>query len=382
MTNDQMRGYSDTKVAACPSPLPTDPAQLTPELLNDLIHGMHPGTVVKSVEVLQALGVGGMVSTAGRGKLRLNYAHNPEDLPESVQFKMIVGERSRVPSCVYETEVSMYQRMLPQVAIERPMCLAAEYEADTENFVLLLEDLSHRGATFTNVLLPPYTPDEVGVLLDQLACLHAHFWESAQLDRERAWLSSQTAGKQFQVFDGGVIVDLLEANVAGSTYRQDFVARAGHTPAELWDMVKAMQRHQAATIPLTLCHGDSGAHNSYRLPGGLAGFVDFQLSVKAAWTHDVHYLICTALSVKDRRHHERALVERYLARLREHGVPYAPTLDEAMAAYSLAIIWGLVIGWFSVWPEIYGMEIITANIERLYAAACDHDVLNRVARLS
>ena len=92
---------------------------------------------------------------------------------------------------------------------------------------------------------------------------------------------------------------------------------------------------------MTLCHGDAGAHNSYRLPDGGGGFVDWQLSVKGAWPHDVHYLICTALSVRDRRLHERGLIERYLHRLADLGVPYRPSLDAAMDAYSLAIIWGL-----------------------------------------
>jgi hypothetical protein len=361
--------------------LPADPGGLTPDLLTHLISSLHPGVRVDSVEVLQSHGVGGMVSTAGRGKLRLRYASDAAGMPQEVQFKMIVGERGRAPSTSFETEVNMYRRMLPDLPLERAFCLAAEYEPDTENFFLLLEDLTLRGATFTNVLLPPYAPDEVGVLLDQLATLHAHYWKSPKLDAERSWLSSLTAGPQFEVFDGGVIVDLLNDNVAKSPYRQDVVTRIGRSPAKLWDLVKAVQRHQSATLPLTLCHGDTGAHNTYRLPNGRAGFVDWQLSVKAAWPHDVHYLICTALSVEDRRLHERALVERYLDRLRALGVDYAPSLDAAMAAYSLAIVWGFTIGWFTVWPEIYGMEIISANMERLLAAASDHDSFARAEAL-
>ena len=58
---------------------------------------------VESVQVLDAIGVGGMVSTAGRAKLLLRYADNAANLPDRVQVKMIVGERSGVPSYVYET---------------------------------------------------------------------------------------------------------------------------------------------------------------------------------------------------------------------------------------------------------------------------------------
>jgi hypothetical protein len=173
----------------------------------------------------------------------------------------------------------------------------------------------------------------------------------------------------------------MEANCAESPYRRDFVARAGRSPRELWELVKAVHRRHEATLPMTLTHGDTGAHNTFRLPDGRSGFVDWQFASKAAWPHDVHYLICTALSVKDRRAHERALVQRYLRRLAELGVDYRPDLDAAMADYSLAIIWGLTFGWFAVPASMYGMEIISANIERLFAAALDHDVLDRAERL-
>jgi hypothetical protein len=89
----------------------------------------------------------------------------------------------------------------------------------------------------------------------------------------------------------------------------------------------------------------------------------------------------TALSVKDRREHERALLARYLRRLAALGVDYRPDLDTAMADYSLSIMWGLTVGWFAVPSNMYGMEIISANIERLYAAACDHDIFNRAEKL-
>lgn len=361
--------------------LPNRPQGLTPAMLTNLISRMHPGLEVKTVEIVDAGTGGGKNSASGRVKLHLTYGGGPHGIPEHVQVKMIIGARSRVPALLYQTEVNMYRRLLPGLALERPHCLAAEYESETGNYILLLEDVSRRGAVFSNVLDSPFTSDEVGALLDQLAILHAHYWENPQLNAERDWLSTHIAGSQFEYFDSGKIVDLLQSNIDRSTYRQDLAARIGLLPAELWARVKAVQRFQAATIPATLCHGDAGAHNSYRLPRGQGGFVDWQLSVNAAWTHDVHYLICTALSVKDRRLHERALVQRYISRLQALGIAYHPTLDEAMDAYSLAINWGFTIGWFTVWPEIYGMEIITANLERMLAAVLDHDAFNRAAKL-
>jgi hypothetical protein len=365
------------------SRLPTHPRKLTPELLSTVISTLHPGARVEAVELVEWVGIDDdLVSTTGRGKLRLSYADNSQGLPERVLAKMIVDEKSIAPACMYETEVNIHRRMLPGLTLERPLCLAAEYEPDTDNFLLLLEDVSVRGARFTNVLQPPLTPDEVGMLLDWLAELHARFWQSPRLDQEKGWLSSQVSGRQFEMFNAGDwLVALMDANVAESPYRADFVARAGRSPAQLWALVKAVHRHQAKSLPMTLCHGDTGAHNTYRLPDGRGGFVDWQLSVKAAWSHDVHYLVCTGLSVRDRRVHETALVQRYLDRLQALGVVYRPSLDQAMAEYSLAMMWGLVIGWFSVPASMYGMDIISANIERLFAAVCDHDVLARAEGL-
>ena len=362
--------------------LPTQAEQITPDFLSRAISVMHPGTRVESFEVLEALGVGGMVSSAGRAQLKLRYAPGSPPLPERVLSKMIIGQKSVYPTPAFETEVQMYRRMVRDVPIEKPFCLGAFYEHDTGNFMLLLEDLNVRGAQFTNVLKSPMTPEQVGTLLDTLAVLHAHYWESPKLDLEKVWLGTLTSGPFFEVLDSGFIIELMKSNLAESPYRRDVLTRTGvETPEKLWSMLKAVHRHQTDTIPFTLCHGDAGAHNTYSLPDARAGFLDWQLSVKAPWMQDVHYLIVTSLSVKDRRQHERSLLDRYLRRLKELGVRYAPSLDEAVAAYSLAILWGFTIGWFAVPSNLYGMEIISANIERLFAAASDHDVFRRAERL-
>jgi hypothetical protein len=363
--------------------LPTQAEEITPEFLSRAISVMHPGAGVESFDMLEALGVGGMVSTAGRAQLRLHYTPGSPPLPKHVVSKMIIGQKSIMPASAYETEVQIYRRMIRDLPIPKPLCLGAFYEQDTGNFMLMLEHLGDRGAQFTNVLQPPLTPEQVGTLLDTLAVLHAHYWESPALDRESGWLSMLISGPGFDAFErNDFIVSLMEHNLAESPYRRDVLTRTGmETPQKLWRMLKAVHRHQADTIPLTLCHGDAGEHNTFFLADGSAGFLDWQLSAKATWTHDVHYLIVTSLSVKDRRLHERSLIERYLRRLKELGVRYEPSLDLAMAEYSLAIMWGFTIGWFAVPSNIYGMAIISANIERLFAAAADHDVFRRAERL-
>ena len=109
-----------------------------------------------------------MVSTAGRVKLRLEYGPGSRDLPQDVLLKMCIEGDVSAP-VLYETETEVYHRVLPGLAIERPLCLAAAFDEESSAFVLMLEDLSAQDAFFPNVLEPPLSPAKVGELLDLLA---------------------------------------------------------------------------------------------------------------------------------------------------------------------------------------------------------------------
>jgi len=55
--------------------------------------------------------------------------------------------------------------------------------------------------------------------------------------------------------------------------------------------------------------------NTYLLPQGSAGLLDWQLSVRGYCMHDVSYLLVTSLPIALRREHERSLLDRYRERL-------------------------------------------------------------------
>jgi hypothetical protein len=347
--------------------------EFSASLLDSAVSQMHPGASVVGFELGEIKRLGEhQVSTAGRMKMRLIYGAGSPPLPEHVLVKTVIDEAA-APACFYRTEVEAYRRILPELDLETPLCLAAAYDAETGRFLLVLEDLSVKGAIFPNVLQPSLTPEQVGLGLDLLASLHARYWRSPRLVEERGWLSGLTEGDYFEFFETNT-VRALEELVAGSSYRKDLMARVGRSPARLWENVKAVHRYQGNVLPPTLQHGDTGAHNTYFLPDGRMGFLDWQLAVRAPWPHDVHYHICTSLSVADRRAHEKQLVERYLARLRAFGLAPSdiPSIAEAMREMGRALIWGFTIGWLMVPERNYGMEIISANLERLLAACVDH----------
>jgi Ecdysteroid kinase-like family len=351
-----------------PVRFPNRVEDITPGILTDVISQTHPGAAVDGFDIISARGLGKMVSTAGRATLDLRYRSSSPPLPRRVIVKMTI-DKPGAPGVLFETEVGIYKRMLPELSIEKAFFLGGTYDDETEQFGLILEDLSERGATFPNALETPVTARQVGVILDLLATVHAQYWNSPRLDSERSWLSSLVDGTQFDFFDKHT-VPLIDELVSKSVYRQSLITRLGRNPKKLWGNVKAVHRYHSR-LPQTLLHGDTGVHNSYHLPNGKIGMIDWQLSVRGPWPHDVHYIICTALTTEDRRKNERMLVQRYLHRLADLGVRELPGLDEAMQQYARAIVWGFTIGWLMAPTENYGPDILKANLDRLIAAAED-----------
>jgi hypothetical protein len=350
--------------------IPDKVAEINTDLLQAAISEMHPGVSIVGSRILEAAGRE-MVSTADRVKLHLQYGAGSSQLPTQVLVKIAL-EETGCPAVLYETETKVYREILPELDIEKPKCLAAVYDEQSGRFLLILEDLSVAGAYFPNVLKPPLAPEQVGKLLDLLATVHAYYWENHRLSELRSWLGGATEGSHFDFFESAA-APLIEALAAECPYRRDLVTRTGRSPSRLWENVKAVHRHHERIFPVTLQHGDTGVHNTYHLPDGRVGFLDWQLAHRGAWPRDLHYLVCTALSVADRRSHERSLVARYLNRLASLGVPDVPSIDTAMEEFGRAIIWGFTIGWLMVPPRNYGLAITAANLERLFAAASDHD---------
>jgi aminoglycoside phosphotransferase (APT) family kinase protein len=175
----------------------------------------------------------------------------------------------------------------------------------------------------------------------------------------------------FPVFEG-IGRELIRYQVETHASKSELIAPLGRDVDRLWDDLWASQRTLAAG-PRTLLHGDTHLGNTYLLPDGRGGFLDFQLAVRGHWANDVAYLLVTGLAPEARREHERELLGVYLDELRRRGVASPPSTDEAWHAYRLAVIWGLVIGWLITPPVNYGPAITDANVARTAAAVRDLD---------
>ena len=108
-------------------------------------------------------------------------------------------------------------------------------------------------------------------------------------------------------------------------------ARRGHLEA------LHPQPHPA---PMTLLHGDPHIGNTYVLPDGEVGFLDWQVLRRGNWSLDLGYFLQGALTTEDRRRHERTLLEQYRDAL-DLPADELPGMDEIWLRYRASVAHGL-----------------------------------------
>jgi hypothetical protein len=372
--------------------LPTDPGDLTVEVLNQVIAAHSPGVVLTSFDLVEShVWGGGEVSSAGRVVIAPAYAAPaPSELPAKLVIKVAraAADDPARPNPVagaggalYENEVAVYRDLRPSTFLEAPVTFGAAYDPHSNALLLVMEDLRERGASFASVKVATSIA-RMRSLLDQLAVLHARYWNSPELERSLAWMDSHSRGRIHDQFNNPEIVPRFIAHqVATEAFKREMVERLGVTCDQLFRQFQTVQRHQAS-LPQTVCHGDTHIGNTYILPGERAGLLDWQLACKGFAIHDVSYAIATALSVAQRREHERELIAYYREQLLSRGVADAPDLDTLWREYRQGMVWGVYIGWLTTPVVNYGWEVTVLNHLRLMTAYEDLETAQCIAALA
>ncbi|MBA4089340.1 MAG: hypothetical protein C0494_01935 [Sphingobium sp.] len=358
---------------------PTSTDGITVAYINQLLATASKGATVTALRIIDAKTYGEqMVSTAGRVAIEVDYRDDTSpDLPTRLVLKLTRAV-DEIMAPFYANEVAFYRGIRPELAMEAPRCFGGAFDPSTTHFGLLLEDLGVRGATFPNTTMRT-GPDDVRALLDQLARLHARFWQSPRFSADLAWVETHVEGAVATMMNE-LAPAYIAHEVETENFKREMVQRLRTTPDRLLAGVQAVQRHQS-TLPQTLLHGDTHLGNSYRLPDGTAGLLDWQLMVRGYAMHDVNYIVTTGLSVADRRAHERDLLGYYLDRLGQEGVARPPAFDSAWDEYRRTLIWGVYIGWLTTPVVNYGWEINVMNHLRLTTAYEDLETAKLVDAL-
>ncbi|MFN8019314.1 MAG: phosphotransferase [Acidimicrobiales bacterium] len=357
--------------------IPTDPSEVTATSVTELVRTRHPDATIGEVEVVEAhLFGGGDASTAGRIDIRVADVSGVE-LPERLVVKVARPDLPATP--LYRNEVAVYAHLRDELSVETPGCFGARFDDETGRFGLILEDLRARDVTFANALVP-IELGSVRSVLSQVASIHAAHWSSPRFEGDLGWVQRHTEGDLHTLFTHpGLVPAMIRSEVATEPFKAEIVASVGQSPDALLEQVQRAQATQAA-LPTTLVHGDLHVGNTYYLPDGNGGFVDWQLTSRGRFIHDVAYYLITSMPADVRRANERALLDGYLAELRALGID-APSVDEAWEEYRAAAAWCLYIGWLTTPVANYGWSITVVNHIRLATAYRDLGTADAIAAL-
>jgi len=286
------------------------------------------GTPVDKIEVLTTTD-----GTTDRARLGLH----GDAVPASVFVKMAPAAavtRLFVDlSDLGADEIGFYRDVRPTLDLEAPVALGSAVDATSKRFVLVLEDLTARGATFGEVLAPVEVTSAEAVL-DTLASLHGSHWRSPQLDRHQGtgslgWVRANCADPMLPLVTAAV-------RSMGSRLARRDPALAPTRARQILRRYPAVARELDAG-PHTLLHGDAHPGNCYFVDGR-AGLLDWQVVRRGHPLRDVTYFLTLALHPDARRAHERRLLDRYREALAAAGGPTlsageAWTAHRKMAAY-------------------------------------------------
>lgn len=288
-------------------------------------------------------------------------------LPASVCVKGAYSPNSEylMPRGRYINEAVFYKSLQPELGMRCPQAFFAEFDTSGQS-VIVMEDLTLRDIHF-NLATETVAVDAVRSGLRQLAKIHARWWNGAFLDTIASLGPALPGGgheaRQREPATWAKIMTLPRAAQLPSFARD--VARMGAALDRL--------RQSHLTEPFCLLHGDPHIGNTYIDEEGALGFYDWQTLARGSWAHDVNYLVGSTLSIDDRRHCERDLLQDYLTELHALGGPAIP-LQTAWEDYILHDAYGLFF-WTVNPVEMQSEENNIAVAERFAAAAADHDCL-------
>ena len=304
------------------------PAGLTPEWLTQALRGngvLPEDAAIAALEVRQVGEGVGMMSELSRlvpaylgpaaGAPASFIAKYPSQNPTNRQIAMDFN--------LYEREVRYFAELDP---LSTAVCPATYLkELDGDNFIILMEDLADYrvGDQIVGATL-----EETEIAIDELAKLHAAFWEKVE---GIPWIPHVCGSQHATNMQLGTASGWDEM---ASIFGDYLTVRVLAARADVQRSVAPLQAFLDRP-PITLAHGDFRMEN---LLYGTApehhpmAIIDWQGPLLGRGIQDVTLLLGQSTQTEVRRRHERALLRRYgdgLARLGVSGYGF----DEAWQDY-------------------------------------------------
>ena len=354
---------------------PTRASHVTAEFVRTHVGGGVRGAVCERVVPLD-----GTAGTTDRRRLGLfwNEAGSAARLPASVFVKstpLSAKNRTMVAALDMAVNEVRFYRGIRSVMGEHTPRAYFTYAGVGARFLLVLEDLVAQGCR-PYALADECSVEHAAAVLDAQATLHAAMWNTPRFATDLRWVKRWSERPGY-----GVLVRFYRRGRKGALAQE----RTEITPA-VRRVAAALDAHATDFYrhfergPLTLLHGDSHLGNTYALPDGRAGYLDWQVVWQGPPLREVAYFLISGLEPERRRAVERELIEQYLEMLAQRGGT-PPPFAEAFAQYRrfAAEIWDAAAMTIA-WPGLQAPENVDASFRRVCIAVEDLDVAEAVER--
>lgn len=338
--------------------VPADWGDLTPEWMTKAVRSHHPDATVSRVDVLMRDD-----GTNRRARLGLHYAAGTG--PRQVFLKAHAAAHRMVHlrngNLFNEARLFASGASVP---CEHPAVYLAVPDYPRLDFLLVMEDITLRGGDPRDALRP-LSVAQAASGLRELAALHRTYWGmTARSHAKLRWVKPWTVSKGWTVGLGKRIPIGLER--AQGQLPEAIGSLSGDSVLDLWTRyVRTL-----ADAPHTLLHGDAHIGNCYVLPGDQVGWLDWQVVRRGHWSQDVGYFLIGALTVEDRRAHERELLEVYRQAL-GFTDDRMPSADEVWFRYRLSPAYGLAIWLSTLGTDGWQRHEVSLALAQRYAAAME-----------
>ena len=248
-------------------------------------------------------------------RLHLSYEGEAGDAPRSLIFKTGLPERINAKWVGGRDEVAFYRDIAGAMTARlTPRCFEAAWDAQTNAWHLLLEDLTDTHQVATDWPLPPTIADSERIIAAR-ARFHAVWWDDPRLGAGiGTWTDPGDAQLHAFAEEFARFADRLGDRLPAERRKvyEQLIAAGNRLNARY-----RSHRH------MTILHGDAHIWNMF-LPRDPASddvrFFDWDSWRLDVATDDLAYMMALHWYAEHRQRCERALLDRYHAELLAHGV--------------------------------------------------------------
>jgi hypothetical protein len=336
--------------------IPADWDDVTPVWMTAAIRTHHPDAEVGDLALLLRDD-----GTNRRARFGLEYSKGRG--PETVFIKAEADAHrhlhARNGNLFNEAELFASGVPLP---VDHPLSYRVIIDRPRLDYVVAMEDLARRGADPRDSTRP-LSADQASNGVRGLARLHARYHGFSEVSHPALdWVQTWAPTEGFQVGLRSRVPIGLER--AGELLPAEILRLNGDEIVDHWSRFILTLTHGG----MTLLHGDAHIGNTYVLPDGDVGFLDWQVVRRGNWSQDVGYFLMGALDEDTRRAEEEPLLGDYLDTI-AGTVGRRPDPKDARLRYRASAAYGLAIWLSTLGSDGFQSREVSMTLALRYATA-------------